>query len=86
MKKKIPIRKCIGCGQRKSKFELIRIVNNQDQIVIDPSGKLPGRGAYICPDKDCLEKARKKNSLDAALKTKVSGDVYRRLLEEIDMK
>ena len=79
-----PIRKCVGCGTRRDKIELIRVVNNKNEIVIDPGGSLSGRGAYLCPNHDCLEKARKKNKLSNALKTKLSEDFYQKLVEEIN--
>lgn len=84
MRRESPIRKCVGCGTRRDKIELIRIVNNKNDINIDPGGNLPGRGAYICPNNDCLEKARKKNKLANALKTKLSDDFYQELMEEIN--
>jgi hypothetical protein len=79
-----PIRQCVGCGARRDKIELIRVVNNKNQISIDPGGNLPGRGAYICPNNRCLEQARKKNELENALKTKLSDDFYQKLVEEIN--
>lgn len=79
-----PIRQCIGCGARRDKVELIRIVNNKNEILIDPRGNLPGRGAYLCPNPECLKKARKKNKLEQALKTDVSEEFYQELMEEID--
>ncbi len=83
MQRRTPIRKCVGCGSRRDKIELLRIVNNQDEIKIDPGGKLPGRGAYLCPNLQCLEKAHKKNSLSRALKKKISDDIYESISEEI---
>lgn len=87
MAKKIPIRKCVGCGERKEKGELLRVVYNKDnsQVMIDPGGgKMPGRGAYLCPDSNCIDKARKSNSLARALKTSISEEIYNKLAEEID--
>ena len=67
--KKIPSRTCIGCGTQKSKTELIRIVKTQSgEIKLDKTGKLPGRGAYICKDAECLKKAIK-SPLSAAFRT-----------------
>ena len=79
-----PIRQCVGCGARRDKVELIRIVNNKNEILIDPRGNLPGRGAYLCPNMECLEKARNDNKLNKALKTDVSEAFYQELVEEID--
>jgi len=83
LQKRIPIRKCVACGTRKSKEELIRIVNNKGQILIDPGGKMPGRGAYICPSNECFKKARKSNKISNALKTSIPDEVYNKLAEEI---
>jgi predicted RNA-binding protein YlxR (DUF448 family) len=75
--KKIPQRKCIVCGQIKEKHELIRIVKNKEEgIVVDESGKKNGRGAYICKDPQCIEKARKTNKLAKVFKTEVKDDLY----------
>ena len=60
MQKKIPMRQCMGCRERKAKREMIRVVRMTDgNVSLDFSGKLNGRGAYICPDPECLKKARK---------------------------
>ncbi len=83
MQKRTPIRKCVACGARKSKEELIRIVNNKGQILIDPGGKMPGRGAYICPSSECFKKARKSSKISNALKTSIPDEVYNKLAEEI---
>lgn len=67
--KKIPQRQCIGCNEMKDKKQLIRILKTQDeQIIIDITGKKNGRGAYICPDAECLKKARKSRGLERALR------------------
>ncbi len=79
----VSVRKCVACGKHKSEFELIKIVNNNEQILIDPEVDLPGRGAYICPNQDCLEKAKEENGIEQALKTSISGDIYKKLMEEI---
>lgn len=84
-KKKIPMRKCVGCQENKSKKELIRIVKNKDgEIFIDPTGKANGRGAYICSKRECLEKARKSHSLPRALGAEISEDTYRKLEETLN--
>ncbi|MFW5992189.1 MAG: RNase P modulator RnpM [Halanaerobiaceae bacterium] len=87
MAKKIPIRKCVGCGKRKAKKDLIRIVynKNKDSISIDRNGKKQGRGAYICPDKSCLNRARKENRIKRSLKISIPEEVYNSLMEEIDI-
>lgn len=85
MQKKIPQRQCMGCRERKAKRELIRVVRGVDGTVsLDFSGKLNGRGAYICPDPNCLQKARKAKSLDRSLETEVPEQVYERLNKELE--
>ncbi|MTI67480.1 MAG: YlxR family protein [Firmicutes bacterium] len=82
--KKIPLRKCVGCGERVPKKELIRIVKNKkDEIKIDITGKANGRGAYICNNKECFEKAKKSRRLNNALKTEIPNEIYERLLKEV---
>ena len=85
MQKKIPQRQCMGCRERKAKKELIRVVRMTDGAVsLDFSGKLNGRGAYICPDAACLQKARKAKSLDRSLEVTIPEEVYDRLEKEMD--
>ena len=85
MQKKIPQRQCMGCRERKAKRELIRVVRGVDGTVsLDFSGKLNGRGAYICPDMDCLSKARKAKSLERSLEVSIPEEVYDRLQKEME--
>ena len=85
MQKKIPQRQCMGCRERKSKRELIRVVRGTDGTVkLDFSGKAPGRGAYICPDPDCLKKALRSKALDRSLETVIPEEVYERLSKEME--
>ncbi len=78
--KKIPMRKCVGCKEMKSKKELIRIVKTEDnEFNIDFTGKMSGRGAYICPDINCLENAIKNKGLEKSFKCKIPKDVYEQL-------
>ncbi len=78
--KKIPQRKCINCGNLYDKNDLLRIVKNKEQgIVIDESGKLNGRGAYICKNKKCLEEVKKNNKLNRVFKQKVDEKIYEEL-------
>ena len=78
--KKIVIRTCIGCNQKKDKHELLRIVKNKENdICVDETGKKEGRGAYICNNKECLEKAIKTKRLEKSFKMKISEDVYENL-------
>lgn len=83
--KKIPQRKCIACGERSDKKSLIRIVKNSEgQIFLDPTAKANGRGAYICKEMACLEKAMKSKALNRAFKTEVAAEVYENLKTELE--
>ena len=78
--KKMPQRTCMGCNVKKDKNEFIRIVKNKDgQINIDKTGKMPGRGAYLCDNVECLEKAIKTKRIDRVFETKVDEDIYEKL-------
>lgn len=82
--KKIPLRKCNGCGEQKDKRELVRIVKNADgEISLDLTGKAAGRGAYICPDVECLKKARKAKRIEKAFECAVPSEVYDKLEEQL---
>ena len=84
MQKKIPQRQCMGCRERKAKKELIRVVRTPEGAVcLDFSGKLSGRGAYICPNPECLKKARKAKSLERSLEVEIPEEVYDRLEKEM---
>ncbi len=85
MQKKIPQRQCMGCRERKAKKDMIRVVRSTDgTVMLDFSGKLNGRGAYICPDPECLKKAQKSNSLGRSLETEIPQEVYLRLAREME--
>ena len=85
MQKKIPQRQCMGCRERKAKRELIRVVRCTDSTVqLDFSGKLNGRGAYICPNPACLAKAQKSKALDRSLEVPIPQEVYDRLSKEME--
>ena len=78
--KKIPMRTCTGCRQGKSKRDLIRVVRDKEGgVFVDITGKKNGRGAYICPDEKCLEKAMKNKGLERTLKSTISEEVYQQL-------
>ncbi|KXL52549.1 hypothetical protein CLNEO_19580 [Anaerotignum neopropionicum] len=82
--RKIPLRKCTGCQEMKSKKELIRIVRNDEgEFSLDTTGKKPGRGAYICPNSECLMKAQKSKGLERSFKAAVPKEVYEQLLTEL---
>ena len=82
--KKLPQRTCIGCNEVKNKNELIRIVKNKDgNIFLDKTGKANGRGAYLCDNIECLEKAIKTKRLERTFETKIENDIYEQLRNEI---
>lgn len=83
-KKHIPMRICVGCESLKPKHEMLRIVlDKQDNIQIDKNKKLSGRGAYICANEECFEKAYNAKRLERSLKHRVNITVYEGLKEEI---
>ena len=85
MQKKIPQRQCMACRERKEKRQLIRVVRKTDgSVCVDFSGKVSGRGAYICPDKACLNKALKSKSLERSLEVAIPEEVYGRLEKEME--
>ena len=85
MQKKIPQRQCMGCRERKAKREMIRVVRMTDgNVSLDFSGKLNGRGAYICPNLECLKKAQKAKSLERSLEVPIPEEVYNRLVAEME--
>lgn len=82
--KKIPMRKCIGCNEMKEKRELIRIVRSNEGVMnVDTSGKMSGRGAYICKSVDCFDSAVKAKRLERAFKTKIPDEIYQALREAL---
>ncbi len=83
-KRKVPMRMCVGCKNSKSKKELIRIVRTPDnQLEIDLTGKKSGRGAYICYNVECLEKAVKNKGLEKALNRTIDNEILMRLMKEL---
>ena len=83
--KNIPQRTCMGCNTKKDKKDLIRIVkNNKNEITIDKTGKIEGRGAYICNSVQCLEKVIKSKRLERSLGVKISEEIYSNLKKIID--
>lgn len=78
--RKIPQRKCIVCGELKDKGDLLRIVKNKEEgILIDESGKVNGRGAYVCKNEECIRGLRRTNKLNQAFKMKIEDDIYEEL-------
>ena len=85
MPKKIPMRQCLGCREMKPKRELIRVVRSpQGEISLDFKGKAQGRGAYVCPDPECLKKAVRSRALEKALETGIPQEIYDRLSEQME--
>ena len=85
MQKKIPQRQCMGCRERKAKRELIRVVRGTDgNVGLDFGGKAPGRGAYLCPNAECLKKALRSKALDRSLEVTIPQEVYDRLAREME--
>ena len=78
--RKIPQRKCIVCGELKDKGDLLRIVKNKEEgILIDETGKVNGRGAYVCKNEECIKGLRRTNKLNQAFKMKIEDDIYEEL-------
>ena len=85
MPKKIPMRQCLGCREHKPKKELIRVVRSPEgEVSLDFKGKLPGRGAYVCPQAACLAKARKSRALERAFDTALPPEVYEALEQQME--
>lgn len=84
MNKKVPMRKCVGCGEMKEKKMLIRIIHTpEDTLALDSAGKKNGRGAYICPRQECLERAEKTKGIERSLKTNIPDSIYEQLKKEM---
>lgn len=82
--RKIPLRQCTGCGEMKSKKEMIRVIKTSEgTISLDTTGKKNGRGAYICNSLECLRKARNSKGLERSLKTAIPKEVYDQLESEL---
>ena len=82
--KKIPQRQCLGCREMKNKKDLIRVVRSPEgEISLDFKGKKPGRGAYVCPESACLQKARKSRALERAFETAIPPEVYDQLEQQM---
>ena len=94
--KKVPLRKCTGCGEMKEKRELIRVVRAPEkkdelenvvsggEISLDLTGRKSGRGAYVCKNADCFEKARKARRFERSLSCKIPEDVYEQMSKELE--
>ena len=85
MQKKIPQRQCMGCRERKAKRELIRVVRSPEgNVSLDFGGKMNGRGAYLCPDPECLKRAIRSKALERSLEVTIPEEVYGRLEKEME--
>ncbi len=85
-RRKLPERTCVGCRTVRPKMEMVRVVRQPDGTVdIDTGGKMPGRGAYVCPDVNCLDEAVKRKALERALRVPVDPDVLERLRERLSV-
>ena len=83
MNKKVPMRQCVGCGEMKSKKEMMRILKTAEgDIVLDVTGKKNGRGAYLCKLDECLKKARKNRGIERSFKMSIPAEVYNNLEKE----
>ena len=84
--RKIPMRKCVGCQEMKSKKEMIRVIRtSQGEFLLDATGRKNGRGAYLCPSKECLEKAVKNKGLERSFKQAIPKEVYEALEKEMEL-
>lgn len=85
MEKKIPMRQCLGCREMKPKKELIRVVRSPEgSISLDFKGKASGRGAYVCPNSQCLKKAIKAKALERAFSLQIPQEIYAALEQEME--
>lgn len=86
--KKVPMRQCVGCRELKSKKDLMRILRTPDnKVIFDDTGRMNGRGAYICPSVECLKKARKTKAIERSLDISIPDEVYdtiERQMSELD--
>ncbi len=84
--KKIPTRRCLGCGEHFPKASLIRVLRTPEgDVVLDMTGKKNGRGAYICKSLSCFKKARKARRFETALECTVSDEIYAKMEEELSV-
>lgn len=82
--KKLPLRKCIGCNEMKNKKDMIRVIRtSENEVKLDATGKMNGRGAYICFSQECLKNAIKTKGLERSLKMRIPQEIYDRLEKEM---
>ncbi len=83
--KKIPMRQCVGCREMKPKRDLIRVIRTEEHTVcLDPTGKKNGRGAYLCLNRECLQRAVKSRGLEHSLKTAIPEEIYAEFEKEME--
>ncbi|MBE6712404.1 MAG: YlxR family protein [Ruminococcaceae bacterium] len=83
--KKVPLRRCAGCNEQKSKKEFVRVVRTPEgEILLDESGKANGRGVYLCPKKACLQKARKAKRLERNLDVAIPDEIWAQLEAKLE--
>lgn len=83
--RKIPMRKCIGCGEMKPKKEMLRILRTtEEEFILDATGKKNGRGAYLCCSMECYHKAVKNKGLERSFKQAIPAEVYEHLEKEMN--
>ncbi len=83
--RKVPLRKCVGCGEMKSKKEMMRVLKTAEgEFVLDATGKQNGRGAYLCFSKECFEKAVKSKGLERSFKQSIPKEMYEKLEKEME--
>ena len=84
--KKVPMRKCVGCGEMKNKKEMIRVLKtSDDEFLLDATGKKNGRGAYLCFSQECLAQAIKNKGLERSFKQAIPKEVYEKLQKEYEV-
>ncbi len=82
--KRTPMRKCTGCGEMKPKKELVRVVKSPDgEISLDLTGKKNGRGAYVCPNANCLKKAQKAKRIERAFDCAIPDEIFEKMEQEL---
>lgn len=82
--KKVPMRRCVGCMESKPKGELIRIACYEEKVSVDPTGKAKGRGVYLCRDRECMEKARKRRSLQRSFGVEIPEEQMNNIFTELE--
>ena len=83
--RKVPMRKCIGCQEMKNKREMLRVLHTpEDELIIDATGRKNGRGAYLCTNRACLDRAIKNKGLERSFKMRIPHEIYENLKKEFE--